>query len=89
MKHQKHLLIAFVIALSLLLVAPAGSQAQSPLTKPIEFVCHAAPGGGLTSRPGSSKASSKRKSSAPNRSPSSTGPVAAVPLPSPTSRGEG
>ncbi len=46
MKHQEHLLIAFVIALSLLLVAPVDSRAQSPLTKPVEFVCHAAPGGG-------------------------------------------
>jgi putative tricarboxylic transport membrane protein len=46
MKHREHLLIAFVIALSLLLVAPVDSRAQSPLTKSIEFVCHAAPGGG-------------------------------------------
>jgi putative tricarboxylic transport membrane protein len=46
MKHKEHLLIAFVIAVSFLLVVPVYSQAQSVLTKPVEFVCHAAPGGG-------------------------------------------
>jgi putative tricarboxylic transport membrane protein len=46
MKHKQHLLIAFMIAVSFLLAAPVDSPAQSILTKPIEFVCHAAPGGG-------------------------------------------
>jgi putative tricarboxylic transport membrane protein len=46
MKHKEHLLFTFVIAASFLLVAPVDSQAQSFLTKPIEFVCHAAAGGG-------------------------------------------
>jgi putative tricarboxylic transport membrane protein len=45
MKSKGHLLFIFAIAASLLLVAPVHSQAQV-LTKPIEFVCHAAPGGG-------------------------------------------
>ena len=46
MKSKEQLLIAFVIALSFLLVAPVDSRAQSFLTRPIEFVCHAAAGGG-------------------------------------------
>lgn len=46
MKRKEHLLIAFMTALSFLLIAPADSPAQSPLTKPVEFVCHAAAGGG-------------------------------------------
>ena len=46
MKRKEHLLIAFMIAASVLLIAPTDSLAQSPLTKPVEFVCHAAAGGG-------------------------------------------
>jgi putative tricarboxylic transport membrane protein len=45
MKNKGHLLFTFVIAVSFLLVGPVYSQAQV-LTKPVEFVCHAAPGGG-------------------------------------------
>lgn len=46
MKHKEYLLFTFAIALSFFLVAPVDSRAQSFLTRPIEFVCHAAAGGG-------------------------------------------
>lgn len=46
MKNKGHLLLTLVIAASFLLVAPVGSQAQSFLTKPIEFVVLASAGGG-------------------------------------------
>ena len=46
MKNKGRLLFPLVMVVSFLLVAPVDSQAQNFLTKPIEFVCHAAPGGG-------------------------------------------
>jgi putative tricarboxylic transport membrane protein len=41
-----HLLTLLILSVSIFLLLPVDSQAQKFLTKPIEFVCHAAVGGG-------------------------------------------
>lgn len=46
MKKELSLGIIFLLSLSFLFALPAQTSAQKFLTKPIEFVCHAAPGGG-------------------------------------------
>ena len=46
MARKGYLLILLFLILSIFLLAPVDSQAQKFLTKPVEFVCHAAPGGG-------------------------------------------
>jgi putative tricarboxylic transport membrane protein len=46
MKNKGHLLVTLVMAVTCFLAAPVDSHAQSFLNKPIEFVCHAAAGGG-------------------------------------------
>ncbi len=46
MKKELRSYFAFLLSFSFLLASPVETNAQKFLTKPIEFVCHAAPGGG-------------------------------------------
>ena len=46
MAGKKHWFVLLIVPLFSLLLMPGGSHAQKFLTKPIEFVCHAAVGGG-------------------------------------------
>jgi len=46
MKRERRVFLTFVLTFSFLFFLPCESQAQKFLTRPIEFVCHAAAGGG-------------------------------------------